>query len=402
MKIKTRTRTRTTHSAEIDGAEVELTFAPYYEDDILAERVGDQLVVAYLVQDSDPQNPMTDGDYQGNIYTESSRGWGGGSITDNDSELQSALGVDGYGNPDIDNMFACEPYISWTGLQVARACLRDIAAKQYLETVGADYNLIDGWLDQRDLELDEGETLDQAFNERRNEIWQDLEDPNGVYCDEVEKLATELYPQYWQQIAGPFVVPLDYCSSNHGPGTASFSVTSWDGDPEDLPSGVWVADKGAIDNITPYPPGVSLKQVVNWPEPSVYAVLQGEAELFRGPWSDCRGFIKKSLPAPTEADLRAAAEKYAESICSAYQDWCNGEVFGCVTEIFNLVEDEGDGPQWESEGDHDACWGFIGHDHAEETLQSEYFDNVVADLKKKAPPTVERVKVEDTEGGSCD
>ena len=32
--------------------------------------------------------------------------------------------------------------------------------------------------------------------------------------------------------------------------------------------------------------------------------------------------------------------------------------------------------------EEDACWGFIGHDYAKETLQGEYFDSVIERLKK--------------------
>ena len=50
---------------------------------VLAERVGNKLVVAYLIHDDDgnASNPMTNSDGQGSIYTKSPS-WGGGVITD--------------------------------------------------------------------------------------------------------------------------------------------------------------------------------------------------------------------------------------------------------------------------------------------------------------------------------
>lgn len=377
-----RTSRHVTHGATIDGVNVDLTFEPNYEGHILAERVGDKLVVAYLVQDSDPENPQTAGDANGDIYTRSTRGWGGGSISDNDSEIESALGVDGYGSPDIDKLFACEPYIDWKGILQKQRCLRDIAALKMLEDMSSDFDKIEEWLILEDLVLESGETYDQAFNEQRNEIWCNLEDCNGHFCDEVEELAVKLYPDYWQQIAGPFVVPLDYCGSNHGPGTMSINPTTWDGDPDDLPTGIWVADKGAIDNITPYPPGVSMKQVQPYPD-SVYGVFKDEVENYRGSWAECKAFIKDFNPPTTDADLRDAAFKYAEGICSSYEAFCNGDVYGCVVEVFDKVGDDDD-LEWESDGDDDSCWGFIGSDYALETLKSEYFDPAVKRLQEVA------------------
>lgn len=372
-----------THSATIDGMEVELTFEPNYEGHILAERVGDKLVVAYLVQDSDPENPQTSGDANGGIYTRSTRGYGGGSISDNDSEIESALGVDGYGSPDIDKLFACEPYTDYKGTQQKHTCLRDIAARMYLDDVGGNFDLIEGWLDAQGLELDEGQTFDEAFQVHHDDIWRDLEDSNGFFSNEVESLATSLYSDYWQQIAGPFVVPLDYCGSNHGPGTMSINPTTWDGDPDDLPTGIWVADKSAIENLTPYPPVVSMKQVQPYPD-SVYGVFKDEVENYRGSWAECKAFIKDFNPPTTDADLRDAASKYAESICSSYQSWCNGDVYGCVVEVFDRIGDDPDEPHWESDGDHDACWGFIGSDYALESLKSEYFEPAVKRLQKES------------------
>jgi hypothetical protein len=92
MRIKT--RTHTSHSVCIDDMEVPLEHLPDNEDAILAERVGDKLVVAYLVHDDFPSNPMKDYDCQGNLYTMPRR-YGGGVITDDASEVYRNLCLTG-------------------------------------------------------------------------------------------------------------------------------------------------------------------------------------------------------------------------------------------------------------------------------------------------------------------
>ena len=375
----------------------------------LAQVVGDKLVVAYLVQDSDPENPMQF-DGQGTLYTMPSRGYGSGSITDNAGEIYAALGCDGYGGVDTDKQFSCAPYIDHRGILQKVHSLRDIAALQYLEKVGNDFALTGLWLEQREFELDEGETPGQAFTERYNEIWRDLEDCNGVFSEEVEALAISLYADYWQEIAGPFVVPCDYCANNHGPGTTSLSVTSWDGDPDDLPSAIWVANKGAIENLeaSTAPDGVDIHWAgsIGVGGSTLHAIATKDGvEVFdagveSGSWRRALDFIKVNYGEPSVSDLRAAAGKYAEGVCSEYAKWCNGEVFGCVTETFQRVGENDD--EWElTDEGGDSCWGFIGHDYAKETLQGEYFDSVIARLEKTSAD-VSLVAGDYTEGGSCD
>lgn len=310
----------TSYSIQVGNANATLRFEPL-DNTVLIERTNDKLVVGYLVQDSDPLNPM-EKDSQGNIYTMPSRGWGGRSITDNASEIYSALGVDGYGGVDVDNTFACEPYTDWKGIQQKSHSLRDFAALQFLDDMSQDVDLTEKWFTEKDIAV--AGTFLQALAERREEIWQDLEDCDGVFSEEVETLAISLYPKYWQQIAGPYVVVLDYSEGQE----VSISPTTWDGDPDDLPNAIWVADKGAIEN------------------------LQGSE------------------------NLRSAIEEYAAGVCKEYESWCNGDVYGCVVQTFELKDGE-----WE-ELNEDICWGFVGMEHALESLKAEFFESAVEEIKK--------------------
>ena len=89
---------RTHHSNEFDGMEYELQFSPDYG--LMEERIGDRLVVAYLVHDQDCENPMTSNDAEGTLYTKPSR-YGGGSITDY-SGWGGYLGLTEDGEPDLE------------------------------------------------------------------------------------------------------------------------------------------------------------------------------------------------------------------------------------------------------------------------------------------------------------
>lgn len=379
MDIRVSTHSRTTYSATIDGVEVELTHQPAdtYGDSIFAKRVGDKLVVAYLVQDADGSgNPMTENDCEGVLYTRDER-----VITDDASEVRAALGIDGNDEVDIDRWFPCEPYIDWKGIQQKTHCLRDIAAKQWLEKIAQDVDLMERAITANTaMGRVLGATWEQAFAELRNEIWRDLEDSNGEFSEEVETLALELYSVHWRDIAGPYVVPVSYHSER---GSTDISLADWDGDADDLPNGVWVADKGAIENITPLPAGIEFKHV----EGNVMGVFPvGETvALMTGKYETCRQYMKDTFPAPGPAELRVAVDKYAASVLETYAKWCDGDVWGCVTEIFGKVSTAGEGEdeveiEWELL-EEDACRNFIGQDYALETLKSEYFESVIERLK---------------------
>lgn len=75
--------------------------------------------------------------------------------------------------------------------------------------------------------------------------------------------------------------------------------------------------------------------------------------------------------AAREADLKAAPLKAlaaaSNRVLDSYSDWCNGQVFGAVTEV---VRWDAAANALERVGDEDAVWGYIGHEHAEESLEA--------------------------------
>lgn len=307
---------------EYDDAPYEVQFEPVSE--VLTERVGDRLVVAYLAHDEDCENPMTSYDGEGALYTKPSR-CGGGSITDT-SRWGDYLGLNEYGDRDLE-------------LDVVAELCRDKLRKAIQEDFAADFTRI-----MLEAESNPDETLDQIFNE-----WYGLYTQWGWNDDDQEFFANlpdlqSTVEQAWDEayeageIGDYLAVPVSYCSSNHGPGTASADTT-------DLFSAdaVWVPDKEAIANMN-----------------------------FEG--------------CVTYADKLKVAAKYAESVLEEYIKWCNGECYGCVVETHKLVDDE-----WKQESD-DACWGYIGYEYAEEALSSEFFKPTINAAHQANADDIESVR----------
>lgn len=59
---------------------------------------------------------------------------------------------------------------------------------------------------------------------------------------------------------------------------------------------------------------------------------------------------------------------YCDGQMEAFSDWCNGVIFGVVVQGFDREVEDGE-PIWSPDAEEDACWGFIGHEHAEASLK---------------------------------
>jgi len=337
MQIRTRSYWHKSATIDIDDETIELEFAALECHSGLAEKIGNMLVVAYLVDDDSPPNPMKDYDGQGDLYTDGQ----GHVITDNPYEIKRQLRLRGgrwsEDQPELDHEFK---------LDGVTTTLWDLAADEYMGRLRKDQDLLEQWVKfkQREEGLDDELVEGRLYPVDWEELRRDLSDVNGVYCDEVEELAIDLYSKHWESMVGPFVIPVNYCHSNHGPGTTSIGVDNWDGDWQDPPNAVWVADKCAEQNIVG--PGMS------------------------------------------DADIRKSATEYAEGVLNEYAKWCNGEVYGCVVEIFENTTPDEESATWEQR-DSDSCWGFIGYDYAEKTLEEEFFSPSVTKIKKELGLSVE-------------
>lgn len=366
--LKVRSVSRRSHYITLDsGDEVEVMFEPCDWMGIHVEQVGTSLVVAYNVHDSDPSNPMENGDCNGDIYTKSSR-YGGGVITDNDSELYEALRVDGYGNVrSRDDVCTIDGH---------QATLAEHAADYFMKHEGG-YDLAIEWMDETGFEHDgEDENLAVSLYDR---IWNDLVEYRFKE-EEIDKLIVELFKQNWREIVGPYVVPLSHFSER---GDTSFSVTDWDGDPDDLPTGVWVACKCAIENIdcNPLPYGVEVSYdygTKGWNATGKPSWKVTGPNGIDQRFEDHKAAFEFAHTLG-EGDIAWQARCYAKGIVEEYAEWCNGNVYGCVVETFENVGTEEE-PEWEQTHE-DACWGFIGSEYAQQALVDEFFKPALAGVQ---------------------
>lgn len=170
-----------------DDIELEIQHDPI-ESTILVERVGDKIVIAYLVQDNDgsSSNPM-DSDAQGDLII--------GNDRCERHKVYAALGLDSNGNVDTDTQYS----------SLGDKSLRDLARESIKEQHSDDA--------ERD----------------------------------VEHLAEVLYYTHWRKIA-PWTVPVRY--DDYGSSGTRIRLDVWEGDITKLPNAVWVADKNAIENLT--------------------------------------------------------------------------------------------------------------------------------------------------------
>ena len=72
----------------------------------------------------------------------------------------------------------------------------------------------------------------------------------------------------------------------------------------------------------------------------------------------------------SEGERRIEARKCFESSLDEYNKWATGECFGVVIDVFRRIEKDDLYDRWGKK--HEACWGFIGHDHAIESLEEEF------------------------------
>lgn len=311
-------RRRTTTTIDVDGIEVELESNPEYFEPITVQPTPETLVVGYLMHDYDCENPMTSCDCEGKLYTEPTHGWGGGSITD-DSAAASYLGLADFGNSYNDPTYDLE--LSGIAERVAEAVKAKIKADPELtawmvacvmECETPMEQLVEDLVDDN---LDGSRFARYGWSSDKD---QEMISRLGDYTALAKTAWEDLYAE--GKIGEYLAVPVSYCSSNHGPGTASANVTSIGN-----ANAVWVPDACAIENMT-----------MTFPAGATYA------------------------------DKLDVAEKYADGALKQYVMWCNGECYGYVVESFVL-----EGDSYERVGDTDSCWGFVGDEWAEEALKEQ-------------------------------
>lgn len=313
--LNTYTRNHAVLSVEPDDAEefdVELFHTPCDWMDMHTEQIGDKLVVAYLVHDDSPPNPMTEWDGMGELITERC-----GVITDGSPAPHLGLEEMPY-RCELTPDYELDGVYDLTKEKVTPILLDD---EDFLEWCIDNYDNTSGCTDKRSFLLERLDDIDlgkygTCIPGWLETIWERCQ----------EQAWNELYEQ--GKIGTYLAIPVRYCDSNHGPGTASADTCSIE-----YANAVWIPKQCDLDNII---------------EPGL-----------------------------TYQELYKKADKYAQGCLDEYIKWCNGDCYGCVVEVFKRKEDG----SWEQEKE-EACWGFIGSEWAEEALKSDFFEPTVNSIKE--------------------
>ena len=378
MTSRFKTRVFSSHflEVEVDGVDIELpvTFEPVSYIDVLVKMVGNQLVLAYLVNDSDAgDSPLEAGTANGEIFTVQPRYARNSRVTDNDHRILSALGLTHYGEPNLCKLFH---------LNGEKATLFDLAMAQFVADLHSNTDLQEELWETLDLPTETdfaawsgGEPNDGRYPTNLAELEAQVYHGQAPFYERVEEMAVALYRTHWRTIAGPFVVPIAASGSRYW-------ATSWDGDTDDMPDGIWVADNEAEENITTsaYSDAAKIRwagAVGSASDPChAIVMVEGQVAFDAGPdsgsWGRALKWVEQKFGPADTADVIRAATEYAESVLKEYSLWAEGEVYGCFVALYEQQEDG----QWEMTKD-ESCWRFIGSEWAEEALKSEFFDPFV-------------------------
>ena len=313
-----------------DGEDLELeTDFPIsdYREQLIARLDDGGYLVGYLSPDEDCQNPLESCDGMGEILR-SHRARG-----DDDKDIHNKIGMDEYGNPDLEDVYSFDTSNS----PMAKAAERLFPAKAKLE----EPNYSSAELDQ--------------ITELAIELWMNGRDAG--------------------YIGNPHVVVLDFTC--HGP-PCRYSVASDDQQfLNKTPDALWIPTGTMIEEIAE-------EAERRLGEAEFLGVVRIERRTLRGGaihstyvLSDGRTVVRREregapspgLPLLAEARtklLRAkeleVAREYAAQACTEYTAWCNGDCWGRCLERFDAAGVR------QPDGD-EHVWGFVGDD-AEEVLKA--------------------------------
>lgn len=324
-------------STKVDGRDVEIEpqHAPCEWHDVLVERVGDQLIVGYLVDDPDCQNPLEDCCGMGEIHHHPRSRYGS-----RDSDYYSILGCDSDGNPNIDEdklqalWHAAVMAVPLEAFTLPEEFDRDFDGHEAVlreelayETAYGDYtvaqHMLCAYASEYRLGLGDGVVFGREACE--------------ALAAQVEEHLVWDYDTAWalsREPGDPDAVLLD--RFEHG--LCRYSVTSSDGCRWDTSRGeaVWVPDQCLRDEL---------------------AKIADPQERY------------------------AKAVEFAEQACDVYTDWANGNCYGYVVEQHAIVDDAPDEIEFVEE--YDACWGYVGDEYVQEELK-RLVEHASNNLRKSA------------------
>lgn len=366
-------RKRTVITEDIEDVECELAYEPVEYCDQHKARVGDTLVFAYLVYD-DCYRDIDDmmGDCMGKLYSFHRH-----AGRDDHRAGLDALGNNSDGEPNLDAV--------WENHEAE-------AVKRYLANVRKEYSFAEV---QEKLDV-------RSWTEAFEVLTRDVNGVSNWDCVEYEDVMTDVLTQMWSE---PAYFPGDpdaqvlACYSHSG---ESWSLSGggmqcrWDTSNK---AGVWVPDdclRKELDSTAPAAVWAFVRKT-EWVKgrDKQYQLVTVSWENGVTPKLDSADFsddcaalyaraasIAALMPTPTAHQLAWGREQmsriYCKQFLDTYNDIISGNIYGCVVETFNL-----DGEQI----DEDACWGFIGSEHAEGSLKDDFFDPTCKRLSNKLEAT---------------
>jgi len=329
--------------------------------DTLSAKVGDKRVFAYIVSDND-------GNYDDLI------GEGIGRFIDfRDSRSKeageglAALGLDSCGEKDLDTVYE-----------------KNTAEfhSRYLSALKAQ-NTYEELTDEFDC------SADDLHEEIENRVY-NLQYIDLPFQNIVEKVLTEMWedPKYFP--GEPYAQLLDcYSHGNDWWSMAGRGMQCrWD---TSRGAGVWIPDKYCLEEIHTAGDLDAVAFIeenrlrgkkwalyrVEWVEPEKHVLHEVKTSDSYSELIEERVALHKNRSCNTEWQREWGRQHRAESCCNDFLEThnavINGDVWGCVCEVF-----DSDGTQIEEE----SCWGFIGGDNAEESLEAEFFNPTVKQLKR--------------------
>jgi len=356
-------------SEAISLSDLDLDFEPSgvmdYDEPVIV-RVGNKLVVGYLSDDSDCENPLKSCDGMGRIYS---------AHRDSDSEehraMQDAMGLDSDWNPVID-----------------QSDIEDAASKSLRAIVKSDFNSeFIGCV----LHFGSVDRAWQAFVEdfKLGEYYCNLDFTRKV-IGATSKSWEDICKGSWEvarragSVGDPYAVKLD-CYQHSG--------TVWSISGEGMQcqfdtakgAGVWVPDDSARDEAERREKVYAFGRTFQLHGPTPWhAALDDQDETSPGfaLWHEAFTWLEQHQPKrePTAEEALLGRERAARNLAQvaleSYNAWLSGDCYGVIVVTFVNVAGFWKDPEWELV-DSDECWGYIGSEYAMEDVHS----NVASTIK---------------------
>lgn len=382
-----------------NGVEAEIGFSNI--ENLTIEALADNtFFVGYMVQDENCENPMVDSDCMGALYFHPNSRYASSS---KESNFYEALGLDSDGEPSADDIddtdeamlaWALDEWIRQSGLTTEELeAVHPLGVAAWL----ADYIPT---LESRT----EEDACNWAYCQPEAESSMTINDlmkvakyrliDSHLYWVDVEHKKAEIAKERYEvpddaQVLDAYIHSgIALSLSGHG------MRCRWD-----TSSGiaVWKAEGEVLKEVehrqVPYQIGfieeVGLRTGRKYNAVICYGDVKPQSAGLFGSWHEayqelegCHQLFLESTPDGVTADLRSlgrsrAVRELAKSAIESWNQWANGDCWGVVSKVVHAS----DGTEVEEE---DSCWGFVGHEWAEQELADRLEHCRKAAIKNRA------------------